>query len=130
LVGATDLPETTQIGANTWNVPRLLEQFYEMPLDWGAPPRVYRLLPNWQQSIMTSDGGVNLQITNVVAPPSLYGIFDPDEIIFIDWAPTTNHLVRRTDPLVINGNKINILPAREPWLTGLPRGILYQIMFD
>jgi hypothetical protein len=130
LIGATNLPETTQIGANTWNVPRLLEQFYEMPRVWEVPPRVYRLLPDWEQSIMTPDGKVDLQITNVAAPPSLYGAHDPKNIIFIEWDPPSNRLIRRTDPLAIGGTNINVLPVREPWLTGLPRGILYQIMFD
>jgi hypothetical protein len=130
LIGATDLPETTQIGANTWNVPRVLDQFYIMPPDLVSPPRVYRLLPDWERSILTPDGRVDLQITNVAAPPSLYGTHDPENIIFIEWDPTSDHLIRRTVPLVINGTTINILPVRKPWLTGLPKGILYQIMFD
>ena len=130
LIGATDLPETTQIGANTWNVPRLLDQIYKMPPNLEAPPRVYRLLPGWEQSILTPDGKVDLQITNVAAPPSLYGTKDPERIIFIEWDPASNHLIRRTDPLIIKGFTINILPVRAPWLTGLPKGILYQILFN
>jgi hypothetical protein len=130
LIGATELPETTQIGANTWNVPRLLEQFYQMPPDWDVPPRVFRLLPGWEQSILSTDGKVDLQITNVAAPPSLYGTHDLDSIIFIEWDPASDHLIRRTDPLVIDGTAIDVLPVREPWLTGLPRGVLFQIMFD
>jgi hypothetical protein len=130
LIGATDLPETTQIGANTWNVPRLLERFYVMPPEWGARPRVYRLLPGWEQSILTLDGKVDLQITNVAAPPSLYGVHDSENIIFIEGDPISNHLIRRTDPLEINGTSINVLPLREPRLSGLPRGILYEIMFN
>lgn len=79
---------------------------------------------------MTPDGKVDMQITNVAAPPSLYGAHDPDNIIFIEWDPLSNRLIRRTDPLVIGVTNINILPIREPWLTGLPWGILYQIMFN
>ncbi len=130
LVGAMEFPDTTQIGANTWNVPRVLEQLYQMPTDWKATPRVYRLIPDWQDNILAEDGKINIVWTTVASPPAYYGVFDSRNIVFIEWDSATGHLVRRTDPLILNGSTINVLPFREPTLTELSKGILYQIMFE
>jgi hypothetical protein len=130
LVGVTDLPETTQIEANTWNVPRLLDQIYMMPVDWDNPPRVYRLLPGWENTLLTPAGKVSLQLINVAAPPSLYGEFDANRIIFIDWDGINKRLVRRQEPLVLSAGNINVLPPGENILPSLPRGILYRLLFD
>ncbi|MBN2257970.1 MAG: hypothetical protein JW704_09115 [Anaerolineaceae bacterium] len=125
LVAACSIPETTQIGANTWNVPRVLEQLFVFPSSWAAPPRVYRLLPNWQESILTEDGKITLQITNVEAPPSLYGEFDPSQIIFVG-----SEMHRESGPLNINGTTINIAAPGEPVLDTYPKAILYHLLFD
>ncbi len=130
LVGITDLPETTQIEANTWNVPRVLDQLYVMPSEWDNPPRVYRLLPGWERTILTTDGKVSLRLVNVAAPPSLYGEFDPDRIIFIDWDGKNSQLRRRIEPLTLDTGTINVLPPGQNVLSGLRKGILYHLLFD
>jgi len=130
LVGATDLPETTQIEANSWNVPRLLNQIYIMPEAWENPPRVYRLLPDWEKSILTPEGKLKLELINVAAPPSLYGEFEPDRVIFIDWNMDKSQLIRRINPLMIAGVTLNVLPPGEDTLSDLPKGLLYYLLFD
>ena len=56
LIDPNGLRDTRQIGANTWNLPRVLNQIYTFPADWKNPPRVYRLNPGWDKLLVNDQG--------------------------------------------------------------------------
>jgi hypothetical protein len=84
LVDPSGIEDTYQIAANTWNLPRVLDQLVAFPPEWKDPPRVYRLTPEWETSILGEDGQIRLDAVTTVAPPSLYGYFPIERVILID----------------------------------------------
>jgi hypothetical protein len=83
VVDPAGLHDTRQIGANYWNLPRVLGHLFKFPGSWEAVPRVYRLVDGWQNRILTDDGNVRLDAATTVAPPSSYRVVDPAKVIFI-----------------------------------------------
>lgn len=55
LVDPAGLIDTRYIGANTWNLPLVLQYIVEFPMAWQNPPRVHRLLPDWKERSLTND---------------------------------------------------------------------------
>jgi hypothetical protein len=128
LVDPTGLQDTTQIGANTWNLPRILDQVYAFPEGWPEPPRVFRLAPGWQAAIMTEDGRFRLDATTVSAPPSLYRTVDSLSVILLTSA--SGQLARQPGPLVIGDDAFVLqTPAAEPQ-TQLTAGPLYALLIE
>jgi hypothetical protein len=90
LVNPSVFSDVSQIGANTWNLPRIQNQIYIFPPneknipDLQAAPRVFRLAPGWEQSIITRDGKFQLNGTTTISPPSLYKEVDSHQVIFIN----------------------------------------------
>jgi hypothetical protein len=84
LVAPEAFTDTRQIAANHWNLPRVLDQIYSFPLDWDDPPRLYRLVPGWEEHIVAGDGRLRLDAQTVLAPPSLYGEVEPDHVIYLE----------------------------------------------
>jgi hypothetical protein len=68
LIDPLGLADTLEIDSNTWNLPRVLELLYKFPDEWGTPPRVYRLLPGWERTILTEDCRFRLDNLSVTAP--------------------------------------------------------------
>ncbi len=128
LVDPTGLEDVEQIGANTWNLPRVLEHLYDFPASWQAPPRVYRLRTGWQDNIVTAEGTFRLDGTTVTAPPSLYGDSSPGEVVLIDTG--TGRLERVAGPLTLQGRSFRTQPAAAGTLNSLAPGPLYGMMFD
>lgn len=126
LVEAGGLQDTRQIGANTWNLPRILSQLYRMPADWKSPPRVYRLVPHWEDNLVTDAGTFRLDYTTVTAPPSLYGEVTPENVIFLD--SRSGQLARRDLPLPVGGQSFVLKPAGDALLPPLPRGLLFDLL--
>jgi hypothetical protein len=117
--------ESIQIGANYWNLPRTLNQIYTFPTDWKNPPRVYRLIPGWQNNILTSEGYLRLDVTTTVAPPSLYKEVDPANVILIQ---NGDKPYRRNQNLVLDGQVIILKEQDLPILPALPHGFLYPYL--
>lgn len=126
LVEAGGLQDTRQIGANTWNLPRILNQLYRMPAEWKSPPRVYRLVPHWEDNLVTDSGTFRLDFTTVTAPPSLYGEVAPENVIFLD--SRSGQLTRRDQPLPVGGQSFALKPAGDALLPQLPRGLLFDLL--
>jgi hypothetical protein len=84
LVAPEAFTDTRQIAANHWNLPRVLDQIYSFPADWDDPPRLYRLVPGWEEHIVAGDGRLRLDAQTVLAPPSLYGEVEPDHVIYLE----------------------------------------------
>lgn len=126
LVEAGGLQDTRQIGANTWNLPRILSQLYRIPADWKSPPRVYRLVPHWEDNLVTDAGTFRLDYTTVTAPPSLYGEVTPENVIFLD--SRSGQLARRDLSLPVGGQSFVLKPAGDALLPLLPRGLLFDLL--
>jgi hypothetical protein len=128
LVAPEAFTDTRQIAANHWNLPRVLDQIYSFPLDWDDPPRLYRLLPGWEEHIVAGDGRLLLDAQTVLAPPSLYGEVESPRVIYL--AAAGGRLVRETGSLQLGGTD---LPVKSPPATAPPApetGPLYRYLID
>jgi hypothetical protein len=128
LVTPDGLKDTPQIGANTWNLPRILNQLYIMPNGWQKPPRVYRLESQWEQHLVESDNLFVINVTTVTAPPSLYGEVPSNHVIFINTS--SGVLDRQTQPLTIGSNSYPLKQIGSPVLPQLDKGLLYSLMIE
>ncbi|GAP13794.1 hypothetical protein LARV_01549 [Longilinea arvoryzae] len=126
LVEPGGLQDSVQIDANTWNVPRVLPQLFEMPVGWENPPRVYRLREQWREYLAASETEFLVDDRTVTAPPSLYGKFPAGDVIFIETA--SGNFVRHEGPLTVGGMTYELRPAAEPVLPQLPHTLLYGLL--
>jgi hypothetical protein len=132
LVNPSVFSDVSQIGANTWNLPRILNQIYIFPPneknipDLQAAPRVFRLTPGWEQSIVTADGKFQLNGTTTISPPSLYKEVDSHQVIFING--DDGKLFRENMSLKLAGTSYVLKPLSEPVLSELPHGLLYPLL--
>lgn len=128
LVPPEGFRDTRQIGANTWNLPRIFDQIYHFPAEWKNPPRVYRLIPGWQSHITTNTGSFRLDVSTTIAPPSLYQIVEPSHVIWLE--PGIGHLTRRTTPIPLNGKEFALKATSAPVLNMLDKGFLYNYLIQ
>jgi hypothetical protein len=128
LVDPDAFDDTRQIAANHWNLPRVLEQIYRFPEAWADPPRVYRLVPGWQEHILTGTGNLRLDPTTVLAPPSLYGEVRADHVIYLTGAG--GRLEREAGPLLIGGQEVGLKPPAPGALAGFPPGTLFPYLIE
>ena len=128
LVEPDGLKDVLQIGANTWNLSRVLNQLFIFPDESRSVPRVYRLLPGWQEKIALADGSFQVNRETVTAPPDNYGIFESSDVIIIS---TEGDKMKRIDgQLEVNGTSFLLKPRADPALPSLPRGVLYRLLLD
>lgn len=129
LVEPSGLKDSVQIDANTWNVPRVLPQLFDMPVEWKNLPHVYRLREGqWKDYLAVSETEFLVDDRTVTAPPSLYGEFPADNVIFIETE--SGAMVRQEEPLTLNGVTYSMRPVTEPVLPQLPHTILYEWMIE
>jgi hypothetical protein len=128
LVQPEGLDDVLQIGANTWNLSRVLNQLYVFPDNTTTVPRVYRLVPGWQNRIVLEDGSFQVNRETVTAPPDNYNIIQSNKLIIISTEGGT--MKRVVGPLEINGTMYSLKPQTEPVLPNLQRGILYSLLVD
>jgi len=120
------LRDVYQIQANTWNLPRILNQIYAFPDSMTNVPYVVRLAPDWEKYILSEDGKFQINILSTVAPGDYFGEVDSRQVIFIETA--SGHLVRHTDVLTINGREYPLKSPSAPVLPSLPHDILYDLL--
>ncbi len=125
LVDPAALQDTRQIGANYWNLPRVLNQIYTFPDDFQQIPTVHRLEKGWQNSLFAPDGRIQINGVTVYSVPGYYGEYDPNQVILIQ--AEGGHLVRRTS-LSIEGKSHSLKPVADPILPSLPHGFLYNLL--
>jgi hypothetical protein len=128
LVDPSGLKDTLQIGANFWNLPRMLDQIYAFPDSWDEPPRVFRLVPNWREHIVRKEGIFQLKDFTTHAPPSHYKNIESSTCILIE--KIIGRWMRRTEPLVFNGVEfpLKILGTTTP--PSFPRGLLFEYLIQ
>lgn len=118
--------DTRQIGANTWNLPRIFDQIFHFPAEWKNPPRVFRLVPGWQSHILTGEGTLRLNVLTTTAPPSLYQDIEPSRVIFLE--SNTGQMTRRNSPLTLDGKEYTLEATSAPVLDTLGKGFLYSYL--
>jgi hypothetical protein len=128
LVEPDGLEDVLQIGANTWNLSRVLDQIYQFPSGSRSVPRVYRLLPDWKTHLLAEDGSFQMNESTVTAPPDNYNSFDSSSVILIK---TQNGTISRVDgPIELGGRSYPLKHQSQPILPDLPRQLLYQLILD
>jgi hypothetical protein len=127
LVQPEGMDNILQIGANTWNLSRVLDQLYLFPPPVTSVPRVYRLLPGWQGKIVAG-GSFQINGETTLAPPDNFNAFNSRNVILI--AADNGALSRVAGPLEINGQSYPLKSEASPILPALPHGILYRLLLD
>ncbi len=125
LVDPAALHDTRQIGANYWNLPRVLYQLYTFPAGVKDVPVVHRLEKGWQNMLASPDGKFRVNGSTTYSVPDYYGESDPGSVILIQ--AENGRLVRR-ETVQISGKEYNLKPPGAPILPDLPHGFLYQLM--
>jgi hypothetical protein len=130
LVDPAGLSDAIQIGANTWNLPRTLQQIYHFPDSWKNPPRVYRLNPNWIDAVDSKEVPVQFLLNGVTtsAPDSLYGKVPASNVILIETS--TGKMARRSERLPLNEHNVKLKPITGPVLPGMPPGFLFSLLLS
>ena len=125
LVDPAALHDTRQIGANYWNLPRVLFQLYIFPAGTKDLPVVHRLEKGWQNILAGSDGKFEVNASTTYSVPDYYGEFDPSSVILIQ---AQNGALVRRDTVQVAGKGYNLKSHGVPILPGLPHGFLYHLM--
>jgi hypothetical protein len=97
-----------------------------MPAEWDNLPRVYRLVPHWEDNLAIDATTFRLDYTSVTAPPSLYGEVASDHVIFIDTR--SGEMVRRDQPLPVKDQYYDLKQVGEAVLPQLSPGLLYSLL--
>ncbi len=126
LVDPQGLTDTVQIGANYWNLPRVLDQLYEFPEEWKPPPRVIRLASDWEAEILDDSGMLLLNASTTFAPPSTYGTFDPSDVILVEVSGS--ELVRISEPVLPGGRQLQLKLATGSGEPAFTHGFLYSLL--
>jgi hypothetical protein len=126
LVDPSGLKDTLQIGANFWNLPRMLDQIYQFPADWDEPPRVYRLVPDWRKYLVRREGIFQLKDFTTHAPPTNYKNIESSVCILIE--KINGRWMRRTDPLVFNGVEFPLKQMESIGSSSYEKGYLFDYL--
>jgi hypothetical protein len=126
LVQPDGLEDVYQIQANTWNLTSVLDQLYVFPEEMGNPPRVYRLADDWEQTLGSPNGQIQVSSVSAVIPSDWGGEYDSRQVIFIETS--SGNLVRRSQPLNLNGVEYPLKPVSDPVMPALPHQVLYDLM--
>ena len=125
LVDPAALHDTRQIGANYWNLPRVLDQIYTFPVEMNPVPTVHRLEKGWQGTLVAAAGRFQINGTTVYSVPGYYGEYDPGNIILIQ--SENGRLVRR-QTVTLDGKVYTLKPVTGSLLPTLPHGFLFNLM--
>jgi hypothetical protein len=126
LVDPAALTDTRQIGANYWNLPRVLDQIYTFPPEVKDIPRVHRLETGWQNSLVAPDGKFQVNATSAYSVPDYFGEFHPGYVILIQRE--NGQLVRRL-VVTLNGHDYLLKqPDPRTSLSSLWPGFLYKLL--
>jgi hypothetical protein len=126
LIEPSGLEDTTQIGANTWILPRLLERLYAFPAIWNRPPRVYRLIPGWQNAIAAENGYLQINgATAIVAWSESFPV-PSENVIWINTAG--GRLSRQFEPLTVGEQQFPLYGTGSGELEKYPHGIWYDYL--
>jgi len=80
LVDPGGLIDTAQIGANTWNVPRVLPQLFTFPETWVYPPMAYRVIGGAWEEILGEGTSITLNRQVILTPNDTLHPADADDV--------------------------------------------------
>jgi hypothetical protein len=131
LIEPTGLAKTKFIDANTWNMPRILNNIYTFPeyWEWHEEPRVYWLWPTWREMIWI-DGTTMFRIDEATTlPPTVYfKTAQIDDVILLEMQE--GKLVRVGPELIIEGIALPLKPIEEISSPRFPYGVLFPLLID
>lgn len=127
LVDRAALSDTRQIGANYWNLPRVLMQLYDFPDDMEFVPVIHRLETGWENSLLGPDGLFQINAKTTYSVPGYFGEFEPENVILIQ--SEDGQLVRRK-MITLGGQEYLLKQITDPVLSYLPHGFLYNLLLD
>jgi len=127
LIDPDGLRDTRHIDANTWNLPRVLYQICDFPDDWENPPRVYRLVPTWQNQIITEDLSFQIDASTVISPSDHYDRFKPSDVILLQTADGTFN--RLEQYVTATGEILQLKPIPSEWLNPCTPRFLFDIFY-
>jgi hypothetical protein len=128
LVDPDALEDTRQIGANYWNLPRVLGKLYAFPVSWKDVPRTFRMVPGWRDRVLTQDGMLRLDALTTFSPPSTYGDFDPENAILI--VPGPAGLARLTEFTAGETQSVGLKPVEGIGEPPYPKDFLYTLLIE
>jgi len=126
LVDPEGLRDTSQIGANYWNLPRVLRQLYVFPSAWAAVPRVYRLVPEWKDHILNEEGRLVLGPNTVFGPVFGTEAVDPSDAVLILSAG--GRLERVPGPYGIGDTVVHFRSTTRVGEPDYPLGFLHKYL--
>jgi hypothetical protein len=128
LIEPSGLQDTRQIGANTWNLPVVIEKSYRFPEGWGTSPRAYRLQPGWEERLILDPETFWMNAATVDAPATYYQQCGTTQVIFI--TTSGGKLQRHPGPLTIDGQVYPLKPTGPAVLPTLPKGFLSDFLIQ
>ena len=126
LVDPAALHDTLQIGANSWNLPRILSQVYTFPQSVEKVPFVDRLPGGWQNTLVDGNGLFKLTDPTVFASGT-FGEYNSQEVILIQ---AENGRLIRPEVVALKGQTYTLKPVTAPVLPALPHGFLYNLIIS
>ena len=119
--------DTRQIDANTWNLPYVLPHLFRFPGEWKAPPRAFRLLPNWHETILTDQGYFQLTHRAILTSPTNdYGEYPPSQIVLL--TTSQGHISGRLEAARIGDIVIELRKAPEQPTARFGAGVLSPLL--
>jgi len=123
------LIDTKQIDANTWNLPYIFPYLFEFPQSWDRPPRAYRLLPNWEETILSETGEIQANFKAILTSPSNdYGMYDRWQVILLKT--DQGHAMERAETILTANGSLQIRPANTFNQPELEPGVLYSFLIS
>jgi hypothetical protein len=126
IFSTSEIFDTNHIDANTWNMPRVLNQLNDYPFDTADLPRVFRLQIGWDAYILNADSSLHIGEGTVYGPPSLFTDVDPSHVIFI--ANNEGSMRRIEDSFTLGENIIRVKAFDPQAVVSYPEGFLYKYM--
>lgn len=127
LIDGLNFEDVLYIDANTWNLPRVLPQLMVFPDDWEIPPRVFRLIDNWETNIIRQPGQFSIDGNNSVAPSRTYGDYQQDRAMFLIYE---ENVLNRLFEVQIMEQSIQLKPAGPDVFSSLETRPLYDLIIE
>lgn len=128
VVDSSRLEAGLHIGANSWNMPRVLEGILRFPSAWQVPPSAYRMKPGWQ-ALLDADGGtLVLGPPAADTPPDHVREAESGDLILI--VTDGGDFLRQDSPIEVNGRAYPLKPRSPPILPLLERRPFFHFLID
>jgi hypothetical protein len=128
VVDSSGLEAGLHIGANSWNMPRVLEAILEFPSHWQVPPSAYRMNDGWMDYLDAGGGRLVMGLPAANSPGDhVRTVSSADMILII----TDGGVVARQDsPIQTEGHSYPLRPRGEPILASLERRPLFDLLMN